>query len=124
MEFIFWTPVLFIIFAMVGLLMYKFSEAIAPPLTDVGNKLHSYACGDTKRFPELTKAESSFHLFDIAVFFTIVDLSVMMIATISPEANLNVVLLYFGIMVLTLVILFEKRVGMYRKHIANLKCGC
>jgi len=108
MDFLFWLPVQFIIFLMVAFLLYKFGEAVAPPLTDVGNKLRSYACGDTTHYPELSKIEANFHLFDIAVFFTIVDLGIMMLATISAESNFNTVLIYFSTIVLTMIIMFDK----------------
>lgn len=109
MEFFFWPPVLFIIFLMVGFLLYKLGDAVAPPLHEVGQKLSAYKCGDSKRFPDLNKIESSFYLFDIAVFFTILDLTVMMIATISKESNFNIVFLYFFLMVSTIVVLFDRK---------------
>lgn len=109
MDFIFWMPVQFVIFLMVGFLLYKFGEAVAPPLTDVWNKLRSYACGDTTHYPELSKIEANFHLFDIAVFFTIIDLCILMLATINAESNYNAVLIYFMVIVLTMLVMFDKK---------------
>jgi len=96
-------------FLMVGLLLYKLGDAVAPPLHDVGQKLSAYKCGDSKHYPDLNKIESSFHLFDIAVFFTILDLGIMMIATVSAESNFNIVFLYFFLMASTIVVLFDRK---------------
>ena len=108
MEIFLSMPVIFIIFLMLGMLLYKLGESIAPPMTDVGRKLQSYACGESERFPDMKKIESNFHIFDIAVFFTILHLTVMMIFTISQASNFSVIGVYFFIIVLIVLALFDR----------------
>ena len=73
-------PVTFLLFLFMGYLLYKLGDAMAPPLTAKGAKLKTYACGESRRFPG-RMMQPSFHLFHMAFLFTIVHVSILMLAT-------------------------------------------
>jgi len=75
-------PVTFLLFLLVGWLLYKLGEWMAPPLDPRGAKLKHYACGETRRFPGQF-IQPSYHLFHLAFLFTIVHVGVLMLATLT-----------------------------------------
>ncbi len=73
-------PVAFIIFILVGLLLYLFGRKIAPKFNPVGGKATPYACGED--IP-MKKMQVSYRLFfHVALFFTIMHVAALMIATL------------------------------------------
>ena len=73
-------PVAFVVFILVGLVLYLFGRRIAPRFNPVGGKATPYACGED--IP-MRKIQVSYRLFfHIALFFTIMHVAALMIATL------------------------------------------
>ena len=77
-EFIMLLPFPFIIFILIGAFIYWFSSKIAPPFNPVGHKLEPYIGGEKI---EGGKIEMNYNLFHVAVFFSILHVFVLVLAT-------------------------------------------
>ncbi len=95
------TPLVgFAFFTLVGWLLYKLGQAMAPKLNPQGGKLAQYACGED--FPA-RKLQIGYRLFFYAaLFFTIMHVAALVAATI-PGGNLAFALL--GIIYLLMILL-------------------
>jgi NADH:ubiquinone oxidoreductase subunit 3 (subunit A) len=71
-------PVLFTLFIGVGAFIYWFSSKIAPKSNPTGHKLEPYAGGEKI---EGGKIQMNYNLFFIAVFFTVMHVFALMLAT-------------------------------------------
>ena len=70
----------FIFFAAVAYGLYRFGDVLAPKLKDVGGKLEPYACGETVKAQRFQVGYRLF--FYAALFFTMMHVAAMVIATI------------------------------------------
>jgi NADH-quinone oxidoreductase subunit A len=99
-------PVAFVLFLAAAFLLYLLGKRLAPKLTDVGGKLTSYACGED--IPG-TKVQFGYRLFFfIALFFTIMHVATLVIAT-APAGKLGLfALLYLGVVFLSVLALVTR----------------
>jgi NADH-quinone oxidoreductase subunit A len=88
--------IIFIIFLIVGYIIYLVGGMMAPKLKRVGGKLSMYACGED--IPA-RKVMPSYQFFYVAFFFTILHICALMIATM-PSGNAAV----FGMIYILVVI--------------------
>ena len=79
-------PIAFIIFLVIGYLIYRLGGSMGLKLKDEGGKLKPYACGED--IPG-GKVQQTYHFFHIAFFFTILHVAVLMIATM-PSGNIAI----------------------------------
>ena len=95
------TPLVgFVIFSLVGWLLYRLGSAMAPKMNPQGGKLTQYACGED--FPA-RKIQVGYRLFFYAaLFFTIMHVAALVAATI-PGGNMAFALL--GILYLLMILL-------------------
>ena len=95
-------PIAFLVFLLVGYLVYRLSKALGPKPNLVGGKLSTYACGED--IPG-KKAQYSYHLFHFAFFFTVLHVAALVIATVPSGTIALVGIVYLLIALITVVIL-------------------
>jgi NADH:ubiquinone oxidoreductase subunit 3 (subunit A) len=79
-------PAVFVVFLIIGWLLYKWSDSIAPKLDATREKLLTYACGHD--VPE-GKPQPNYEQFHVAFIFTIfhiVALMALTLATVPAES--------------------------------------
>ena len=93
------TPVLaFVIFLLLALFIYWIGGRLAPKLRKVGGKLTTYACGED--LPGI-KIQWGYRLFFfIALFFTIMHVASLVVATIPSGP-----IVFFGIFYIAMIFL-------------------
>lgn len=73
-------PILFLLFLGVGLLLYALGRKLAPKTDMSGDKGTAYACGEDV---PMKKAQLSYRLFfSLAIFFTVMHVGALVIATL------------------------------------------
>jgi NADH:ubiquinone oxidoreductase subunit 3 (subunit A) len=77
-------PIVFLIFLAAGFLLYGAGGLLKPKSQKVGGKLDSYACGED--MPENAISVNYRLFFYIALFFTIMHVSVLVVATVPASA--------------------------------------
>src|SRR5512136_2827834 len=91
-------PVAFLLFLAIFFLFYFLIGRVAPKVANVGGKLKSYACGEDVPGQ---KVQFGYRLFFfIALFFTMMHVAALVIATI-PKGPLG----YFGVFYLAMIFL-------------------
>ncbi len=91
-------PVAFVVFLLLAALIYGLGARMAPKLKKEGGKLTTYACGED--LPGV-KFQWGYRLFFfIALFFTIMHVAVLVMATIPPG---NIA--FFGLIYLAMIFL-------------------
>jgi hypothetical protein len=95
-------PIAFLVFLLVGYLIYRLSKALGPKPNLVEGKLCTYACGED--IPG-KKARYSYHLFHFAFFFTVLHVAALVIATVPSGTIALVGIVYLLIALITVVIL-------------------
>jgi NADH-quinone oxidoreductase subunit A len=89
-------PVAFVVFLIIGFLLYVVGSRMAPKLKKVGGKLATYACGED--LPGI-KIQFGYRLFFfVALFFTMMHVAALVIATI-PGGKI----VFFGIIYLVMI---------------------
>ena len=89
-------PVAFVLFLAIGYLLYVVGSRMAPKLKKTGGKLATYACGED--LPGI-KIQIGYRLFFfVALFFTMMHVAALVIATI-PGGKI----VFFGIMYLVMI---------------------
>jgi NADH:ubiquinone oxidoreductase subunit 3 (subunit A) len=73
-------PVAFLVFLIIGWLLYKWSDSIAPKFNRTREKVMAYACG--LDVPE-GKPQPNYELFHIAFIFTIFHIAALMAFTLA-----------------------------------------
>ncbi len=91
-------PVAFLIFLACSALLYWAGGRLAPRFKKVGDKLTSYACGEDMSENKMKIDYRMF--FYIALFFTIMHVAVLVVATVPPG-----VLALLGVFYLTMIFL-------------------
>jgi len=97
-DFLISPPVAFLFFLVIGFLIYALGSRLAPKLKKEGGKLATYACGED--LPGV-KLQFGYRLFFfIALFFTMMHVAALVIATI-PGGKI----VFFGIIYLVMIFL-------------------
>jgi len=92
-------PLAFLIFLAAALGLYALGRGMAPKLTKAGGKLATYACGEN--IPG-TKVQFGYRLFFfIALFFTMMHVAVLVIATVPSGKIVFFALIYLVVIVLS-----------------------
>jgi NADH-quinone oxidoreductase subunit A len=105
-EFLISPPVAFVLFLLFAFLIYLLGKRMAPRLKKVGGKLTTYACGED--IPG-AKVQFGYRLFFfIALFFTIMHVATLMIATV-PSGKLAIfAVLYLAVIFLSIMALVTR----------------
>jgi NADH-quinone oxidoreductase subunit A len=106
LEFLISPPVAFLLFLGISALLYLLGKRLAPKLTKVGGKLTTYACGED--IPG-TKVQFGYRLFFfIALFFTIMHVATLMIATVPAGKVVLFAVLYLVVIFLAIMALVTR----------------
>jgi NADH-quinone oxidoreductase subunit A len=106
LEFLVSPPVAFVLFLGLAALLFLLGKKMAPKLTKVGGKLTTYACGED--IPG-TKVQFGYRLFFfIALFFTIMHVAALMIATVPAGKIALFAVLYLLIIFLAILALVTR----------------
>jgi len=95
----------FVIYAVaigIGYGFYRWSRSIAPPFTPTPDKIMPYVGGEPS---EAQIYQPSYHFFYVALFFTLVHVAGIVLATAPPDAPLWATLAYLGLMALGVAVL-------------------
>ncbi len=96
LNFLLSPPVAFFIFLAAALLLYALGGRMAPKLTKVGGKLTTYACGED--IPGV-KIQFGYRLFFfVALFFTIMHVATLVIATV-PSGKIIFFAIFYLLMI-------------------------
>jgi NADH-quinone oxidoreductase subunit A len=105
-EFLISPPVAFVLFLAVAFLVYLVGKRMAPKMTRTGGKLTSYACGED--IPG-TKVQFGYRLFFfIALFFTIMHVATLIIATVPAGKIVWFAVLYLAVIFLSIMALVTR----------------
>lgn len=95
-------PIAFLIFLLVGYLMYKWGSVLGPRTKIEGGKLTTYACGED--IPG-EKVQHSYHFFHFAFFFTVLHVGALVIATVPSGTIALLGISYLAIALIAVVVL-------------------
>ncbi len=99
-------PIAFLIFLALFYLLYWFGSLMAPKLKKVGGKLTSYACGED--VPGV-KVQFGYRLFFfIALFFTMMHVAALVVATLPAGPIVIFGLCYLGMIFLSVLALITR----------------
>ena len=101
-QFFLYPPITFIIFLIVGYLVYRLSKVLGPKPSVEGGKLSTYACGED--IPG-KKSQYSYHLFHFAFIFTILHVAALVVATVPSGTIALIGIIYLFIILITVVII-------------------
>lgn len=92
----------FLIFLIMGYLLYKWGGVLGPKPTRERGKLSTYACGED--IPR-GKVRHSYHLFHFAFFFTVLHVAALVIATVPSGSMALLGIIYLAIAIIAVIIL-------------------
>jgi len=99
-------PVAFLIFLGLAALLYAAGRGMAPKLNKAGGKLTTYACGED--IPG-TKVQFGYRLFFfVALFFTMMHVAALVIATVPSGRIALFALLYLAMIFLAVLALITR----------------
>ena len=98
-------PIVLFILVLLGIALSYVSGSLAPVGKDSDRKGESYACGQRNVVHSVSPDYGQFYPF--AFFFTIMHVLVLVVAT-APTGALVLPLLYVGVGVLSLLIIFRR----------------
>jgi NADH-quinone oxidoreductase subunit A len=99
-------PVAFLLFTGIAALIYLLGKRMAPKLNKAGGKLTTYACGED--IPGV-KIQFGYRLFFfIALFFTIMHVAALMIATVPAGKIVWFAVLYLTVIFLSIMALVTR----------------
>ena len=99
-------PVAFFLILAASILLYLLGKRLAPKLTRTGGKLTSYACGED--IPG-AKIQFGYRLFFfIALFFTIMHVAALVIATVPAGKIALFAALYLAVVFLSILALITR----------------
>ena len=87
---------------LIGYLLYRWSRSIAPPFVPTPDKTMPYVGGEPA---EAQVYQPSYHFFYVALFFTLVHVAGIVLATAPPGAPLWATLGYLGLMALGVAVI-------------------
>ena len=97
-----WPPIAFLIFLLLGYLVYVFSKAQAPKPRLEEGKLNTYACGENIQGK---KVQYGYHLFHFAFFFTVLHVAALVIATVPSGSIALLGMVYLLVALIAVAIL-------------------
>jgi len=99
-------PVAFIVFLLLFYLLYGLGSLMAPKMKNVGGKLTSYACGED--IPG-QKIQFGYRLFFfIALFFTMMHVAALVVATLPSGPIVLFGVFYLGMIFLSVLALITR----------------
>lgn len=99
-------PVAFFFFLAMAFMLYGLGKAMAPKLNRTGGKLTTYACGEN--IPGI-KVQFGFRLFYVfALFFTIMHVAALIIATIPVGKVVFLAVIYLAMIFLAIIALISR----------------
>lgn len=99
-------PVAFLVFLAVAFLLYGLGRRMGPKLRKVGGKLTTYACGED--IPG-AKVQFGYRLFFfIALFFTIMHVAALVIATVPSGKIIFFAIIYLAMIFLSILALITR----------------
>ncbi len=105
-EFLISPPLAFVLFLLIAFLLYRLGKGMAPKLNKTGGKLTTYACGED--IPG-TKVQFGYRLFFfVALFFTIMHVAALMIATVPSGKIVWFAVLYLAVIFLSIMALVTR----------------
>lgn len=105
-DFLISPPVAFLIFLGLGFLLYALGSRMAPKLKKQGGKLATYACGED--LPGV-KLQFGYRLFFfIALFFTMMHVAALVIATVPGGRIVFLAILYLLMIFLSIMALVTR----------------
>lgn len=106
LEFLLSPPVAFFFFLAIAYLLYALGNGMAPKLNRTGSKLTTYACGEN--IPGV-KVQFGFRLFyAFALFFTIMHVAALVIATIPIGKIVYFAIIYLAMIFLSIMALISR----------------
>jgi len=99
-------PVAFVLFLAVSWLIYMLGRRMAPKLNKVGGKLTSYACGEDVPGAKIQFGYRLF--FFVALFFTIMHVAALVIATVPAGKIVLFAVLYLAVIFLSVMALITR----------------
>jgi NADH-quinone oxidoreductase subunit A len=99
-------PLAFLVFLAIFYIIYFLAGRLAPKVNPAGGKLKSYACGED--IPG-SKLQFGYRLFFfIALFFTMMHVSALVVATLPPGPIAYFGLFYLGMIFLSVLALITR----------------
>ncbi len=106
MEILLAPPLAFLVFLAIFYIVYFLAGRMAPKANSIGGKLKSYACGED--FPG-SKLQFGYRLFFfIALFFTMMHVSALVVATLPSGPIAYFGLFYLGMIFLSVATLVTR----------------
>lgn len=97
------SPVIIMVFALgIGYLLYTWSRTVAPAFTRAVNKTMPYVGGEAA---QAQVWQPGYQFFYVALFFTVVHVAALVLATAPPDAPLWGPLGYLAIMAIAVMVL-------------------
>lgn len=105
-EFFLYPPIAFLIFLLIGYLIYKFSKLLRPKSNSNDEKLSTYACGENIQGRKL---QHGYQFFYIAFFFTILHIVALVVATVPSGVIAVLGIAYIVVALITVLILLTDK---------------
>ena len=99
-------PVAFVLFVLLAVLLARVGRRMAPKANNVGGKLKSYACGEDIPGAKLQFGYRLF--FFVALFFTIMHVAALVIATVPSGKIVLFAVLYLAVIFLSIMALVTR----------------
>jgi NADH-quinone oxidoreductase subunit A len=99
-------PVAFVLFLAAAGLLYGLGRRMAPKLNKVGGKLTSYACGEDMPGAKIQFGYRLF--FFVALFFTIMHVAALVLATVPAGKIVLFAALYLAVIFLSIMALVTR----------------
>ena len=99
-------PVAFVLFLIVAVLLFRLGRRMAPKANNVGGKLTSYACGEDMPGQKIQFGYRLF--FFVALFFTIMHVAALVIATVPAGKIVLFAVLYLAVIFLSIMALVTR----------------
>jgi len=101
LDFLLSLPVAFVLFLAAAGLLYGLGRRMAPKLNKVGGKLTSYACGEDMPGAKIQFGYRLF--FFVALFFTIMHVAALVLATVPAGKIVLFAALYLAVIFLSIM---------------------
>lgn len=101
-QFLLYPPIAFLIFLVVGYLIYRLSKSLGPKPSMEEGKSSTYSCGED--IPS-RKIQHNYRLFHFAFFFTILHVAALVICTVPSGTIALIGIIYLVIILITVIIL-------------------
>jgi len=99
-------PVAFVLFLIVAVLLFRLGRRMAPKANNVGGKLTSYACGEDMPGTKIQFGTRLF--FFVALFFTMMHVAALVIATVPSGKIVLFAVLYLAVIFLSIMALVTR----------------